>query len=291
MTKFTNVAGIRIHSVELGDAGSRPPLVMLHGLNDAHLAWRHVAPAIARDRRVLMPDLPGHGLSDCPDASYELEWYAEVMAQWVEGLGVAEVDLVGHSFGGTIALRMLARCRARIRRLALVSSGTLGPEVSWLLRAVSAPRLLEGIAQPFMGPVTRLMLGAARYLPAEDIVELSTMNARTGTARAFGRTLRGMIRRTDGRFILQGVADLPPLAVFWGSRDTVIGAVRLKALTEIVDRTYVKRFDGAGHQLHHEQPEAFVRELREFLDAPAISAARLHSPAGALPSGVRGLEA
>jgi pimeloyl-ACP methyl ester carboxylesterase len=279
----TNVAGVRIHHAELGDDGPRPPLVMLHGLNDSHLAWKHLAPAIARDRRVLMPDLPGHGLSDCPDASYELEWYADVMAKWVEALGVAQIDLVGHSFGGTVALRMLARCRARIRRLVLVSSGALGPELSWLLRAASVPRVLERIAQPFMGPVTRLLLRASHYLPAEDVVELAAMNARSGTARAFGRTLRGMIRRDDGRSILRGVNDLPPLAVFWGTRDTVIGAVRLNALTELADRIWVKPFDGAGHQLHHEQEAAFVQALREFLDAPWIPAARLRSPVRPAP--------
>ncbi len=280
MKRFATVAGIRIHSVELGEGGSLTPVVMLHGLNDCHVAWKHVAPAIARDRRVLMPDLPGHGLSDCPDASYDLEWYADVMAEWVESLGVAQVDLVGHSFGGTIALRILARSRRRVRRLVLVSSGAVGPELSALLRAAFVPRVLEQVAQPFMGPVTRALLTAARYLPAEDIALLASMNARAGTARAFGRTLRGMIRREAPGSILRGVTDLPPLALFWGSRDSVIGAARLKALTELVDRAYVRRFEGAGHQLHHEQRDAFVEALRDFLEAPSVRAAVLHSEAG-----------
>jgi pimeloyl-ACP methyl ester carboxylesterase len=96
--------------------------VLLHGLSDSYSSWMHLVPWLAQDRRVLVPDLPGHGLSARPDASYELKWYAHMMARWLESRGLESVDVVGHSFGGGVALMMLPECRRRIRRLILVSS-------------------------------------------------------------------------------------------------------------------------------------------------------------------------
>ena len=81
---------------------------------------------------MLVPDLPGHGLSARPDASYELRWYAHVMARWLDAAGVERADVVGHSFGGGVAQMMLLECPERFRRLVLVSSGGLGREIARL---------------------------------------------------------------------------------------------------------------------------------------------------------------
>src|SRR5690348_17007027 len=94
------VAGARLHWGELGDDTRHPPIVLLHGLSDSHLTWKRIAPALAVNRRVMMPDNLGSGLSDRPDASYRLEWHAEMIATWLELLGIREVDVVGHSYGG-----------------------------------------------------------------------------------------------------------------------------------------------------------------------------------------------
>jgi pimeloyl-ACP methyl ester carboxylesterase len=141
--RFATVRGVRVHWAELGEATRRTPLVLLHGLSDCHRTWRQLAPRLALRRRVLMPDLPGHGLSDRPDATYDLDWYALVMEGWLEAAGVARADVVGHSFGGGVAQMMLRRCPERIRRVVLVSSGGLGREVTMALRLASIPRVVE----------------------------------------------------------------------------------------------------------------------------------------------------
>ncbi len=74
---FVSIDGMRLHWAEVGDATDKAPVVLLHGILDAHLTWKVVGSALATDRRVLMPDLVGCGLSDRPDASYELGWHAQ----------------------------------------------------------------------------------------------------------------------------------------------------------------------------------------------------------------------
>lgn len=286
--RSADIEGFRMHWVELGEATGKPPLLLLHGLNDCYLTWKNLAPALAFDRRVLAPDLPGHGLSGRPDASYELRWYAQVMARWLETLGLKTVDVVGHSFGGGVAQVMLLECPERIRRLVLVSSGGLGREIAMSLRLASIPRVVERFGQPFMGPGTRLALKATGdVLAKEDIARLSAMNAQSGSARAFARTVRDIIDWRGQRHTFfrraNEVSQLPPIAVLWGDRDAIIPASHAQALADHVDGIRVIIFRGAGHYPHHEQPEAFVRAIRDFLDDPTAPQARLRDVQGAKP--------
>jgi pimeloyl-ACP methyl ester carboxylesterase len=277
---FAGVQGVRLHWAELGEPSIRPPLVLLHGLNDCYRTWRRLAPRLARDRRVLMPDLPGHGLSGRPDASYELQWYAHVMARWLDTAGVDCADVVGHSFGGGVAQMMLLERPERIRRLVLVASGGLGREVAVSLRLAAIPLVVEHLGQPFMGPCTRLALKATGdVLSREDTARLCAMNAQSGSARAFARTVRDIIDwRGQRRTFLQSADELPtlpPIAVFWGDRDAVIPFSHAEDLARSVEGVRVTRFDGCGHYPHHEKPAAFVHALLDFLDSPAAQAARL----------------
>jgi len=281
-TSSVSIDGTLVHWVEIGHEGDEPPVVALHGLNDCHLTWKRIAPLLGRDRRVLMPDLPGHGLSGRPDASYELCWYARTMARWIDAVGLDRADVVGHSFGGGVAQTMLLECPDRIRRLVLVSSGGLGSEVALLLRLASLPYVVERLGQPFMGPCTRLTLHGLRdVIPEGYIEELSRMNAQRGSARAFARTVRDIIdwrgqRKTFYQRAYE-LAGLPPMALLWGNRDTIIPTAHATALTTFVEGVRLILFEGCGHYLHHEQPESFVRAVRDFLDDPSVPAARLRS--------------
>lgn len=277
---FKRVEGIRLHWAELGSQGDRPPLVLLHGLNDCYRTWRQLAPRLAGDRRVLMLDLPGHGLSERPDATYKLEWYAHLVARWLEALGLEVVDVVGHSFGGGVAQVMLLECPERVRRLVLVSSGGLGREVAVALRVATVPHVVEQFGQPFMRRGTRIALRATGDVISEkDASRLATINGQRGSARAFARTVRDIIDwRGQTRTFFQRaheVSSLPAIAVFWGDADTVIPVSHARELARFVEGIRLVEFKGSGHYPHHQDPDAFERALRAFLDADSVPAARL----------------
>src|SRR4051812_3500629 len=188
---FAHVEGVELHWAEQGQGR---PLVLLHGLCDSHRTWRLVAPALAAGRRVLTPDLPGHGLSGRPDATYALAWYAQVIGAWLDALGLDEIDLVGHSYGGGVAQQLLIDRGARVRRLALVAAGGLGAEVGVGLRLLSVSGMVERFGQPFTGPITRVAMRVVdAEFASEDIAWLGWTNAMPGTARALGRTVRDVI--------------------------------------------------------------------------------------------------
>ena len=271
---FDVVGGVRLHWAELGVDRRYPPVVLLHGLNDSHLTWRRVAPRLALDRRVVMLDFAGYGLSERPDASYEIGWHAKLTARWLEQSKLELIDLVGHSFGGGVAQVMLLECPSRIRRLVLVAPGGLGREVSLALRLASFPGVVERWGQRFMSLGTRLTLrGQSAGLSSAEVAELCAMNAMGGSARAFARTVRDVVNWRGQRRTFferaQELAALPPIAVFWGDRDTIIPAAHGKAFAERVAGVSLRVFKGCGHYLHYEQPTQFVASLRACLDEPS----------------------
>lgn len=275
------VDGARLHWCEIPGPNDAQavPLLLLHGLHDSHLSWQHVAPMFGTTRRVLMPDLLGCGLSDRPDATYEISWHARVIADWLEAIGVREVDVVGHSFGGGVGQMLLLQSSVRVRRLALLASGGLGRDVGVWLRLATLP-FIESFGQPFMRHGTRYFLRSLNpSLRAEDIERMSAMNARKGSARAFARTVRDVIDlRGQRRTFLQRaheVTQLPPVMLCWGDRDGVIPIEHGVAFSRAVDCVTFHRIEGAGHWLHHEQPEQVVAALRTFIDDPAVECIRL----------------
>lgn len=274
--RLLRVSGVEMHAAVMG---SGRPVVLLHGLADSHRTWDRVAPALASSRLVIAPDLPGHGLSERPDAPYSLDWYAGTVARWVDAMGLDEIDVVGHSFGGGIAQRLLLELPGRIRRLALVAPGGLGQDVGLGLRLLSLTRLVERIGQPFMAPFTRLGLHALGDVYDPDEIDwLAWVNARPGSARSLSRTVRDVIDwRGQTRHFLDRaheVAALPPLALYWGTHDPVIPIRHGRRTEDLLQGSFFTPFE-CGHFPHRERPEAFAHALGGFLDAASLPSPRL----------------
>jgi pimeloyl-ACP methyl ester carboxylesterase len=287
------VEGVLLHWVEFGSFAEtsvgKTPTVLLHGLNDSSLTWRQIAPELARDRRVIVLDLPGHGTSDRPNAGYELAWYAKIVAAWIEVLHLTsdeQVDIVGHSLGGGIALMLLPVCRPRIRRLVLAAPGGLGKEISFMLRLASIAGVVERFGQPFMALGTRLALRRWRdKLPSGHIAELSAVNSQRGSARAFSRTVRGLMNWSGQRHSFcrraHEIARLPPIAILWGGRDSVLPIAHGKALAQGIEGVKLTELTGCGHYLHHDDPKLFLQGVRDALDATFWPTVRLTAAASA----------
>jgi len=269
-----------IGGVELNwsERGSGSNVVVLHGLSDSERTWWPVMHHLSARHRVLGLDLPGCGLSGRPDAGYGLDWQAQLVAAWLDEVGITSCDVVGHSYGGGLAQWLLLYRERAIRRLALVAPGGLGRKVAPVLRLASLPWVVESLGQPWMKAVTRLQtLSGGRKLGSDQ--RLQRMNATAGSARAFARTVRDVINwRGQKRFFLDRaheVQELPAIALFWGEQDRIIPIRQGEELCSIVENCTLARFPGAGHFLHWERPRQLARELLAYLDAPSVPRARL----------------
>jgi pimeloyl-ACP methyl ester carboxylesterase len=263
------IDGVDLHWTEQG-TGS--PLIVLHGLADSQHTWAGVTAELGRRYRVFCLDLPGCGRSGRPDATYSLDWQARMAVAWLDRLGLESYDVLGHSYGGGVALWLLLYRSRRVRRLALIAPGGLGGEVTPLLRLAALFGGLEAAAEFVIGPVTRLLVHLhGCSLPVAQRRMLCRLNGRPGTARAFARTVRDVMSwRGQTRHILQRlhqVERLPPIGLFWGEQDRVIPIQHGQALCETLDDCSLYPLQG-GHFLHWQAPDALAQAILTFLDRP-----------------------
>ena len=118
-----DAAGIRTN---LHDLGSGPPVLLIHGSGpgvSAWANWRLVMPELAKQARVIAPDMVGFGYTDRPAGQrYDMDtWVAQAIGV-LDALDIAQADLVGNSFGGALALALTIRHPQRVRRLVLMGS-------------------------------------------------------------------------------------------------------------------------------------------------------------------------
>jgi pimeloyl-ACP methyl ester carboxylesterase len=244
-------------------------LVILHGLADSQHTWGAVTTELAKKYRVLSLDLPGCGLSGRPDAAYSLDWQARLIATWLGRLGIERLDVLGHSYGGGVALWLLLYRASSIRKMALIAPGGLGVEVSPLLR-LGALFGHEAVAEYLLGPMTRLFLySQGTSLSPAERRRLWEMNRMPGSARALARTIRDVIDwRGQTRHILHRihqVQQLPAIGLFWGERDDVIPVQHGKALCNLLDNCTLWQLPDGGHFLHWQSPKLLASAVLSFL--------------------------
>ena len=116
-----------------------PVVLLIHGITSSSAAWDAVIPALAERTHVIAPDLLGHGDSDKPSGDYSLGSFASGLRDLLDCLGHERVTVVGHSLGGGVAMQFAYQYPERCERVVLVSSGGLGRDVSWALRAATLP--------------------------------------------------------------------------------------------------------------------------------------------------------
>ncbi|HEX6490979.1 MAG TPA: alpha/beta fold hydrolase [Gaiellaceae bacterium] len=255
-----------------GPAGGKP-VVLVHGLGGAASNWVDLAPLLAERYRVLVPDLPGHGLSTPLPAVPNLAVFADRIALVAEREGKLPAAVVGHSLGGVVALRLALRRPREVSALVLASAAGIS---STSRRARYGLRILRLIGpRRLVAPWSHKVAGSAglRYLVfgrwgASDPLILS----REGVDGFLSGTKLASDSASAGRAVVlddvrQELGELScPVLVLWGARDTQLPladgfefARRLRAKLRVIA--------DCGHLLIGERPEACADAIRSFLPA------------------------
>jgi pimeloyl-ACP methyl ester carboxylesterase len=264
------------HQVSYRRAGDGPALLLLHGITDSSATWEGVAPSLAEHFTLIAPDLLGHGESATPRGDYSLGAHASGVRDILTALGIERVTVVGHSLGGGIAMQFAYQFPERTERLVLVSSGGLGREVHFLLRAAALPGAdyvlpaltsggLIGVGRGVGGLLKRL-----RLAPGEDLQVLAQGFAsldNAGSRQAFLHTVRAVIDPSGQRVSAQdrlSLAGLLPSLIVWGERDSIIPIEHGVAAHEAMPGSRFEVFPDAGHMPHDADPERFAELLIDF---------------------------
>ena len=263
------------------EAGAGPLLLLLHGHEQSATSWRWVIPALARTHRVLALSLPGHGESGpAADGHAPGADLAPFVAAFLVAVGAeAPLDLVGHSAGGAIALRLTLADPACIRTLTLVDSAGLGREVHPLLALDTLPvigELAVMLSRMPGGDLARTTMSAAMLfaqpwrIPDEFLTEQHALARRPGQLEASTAMARAMFGPYGQRQIL--LSRLPalttPTLIVWGDRDYLLPVQQAHAAVKSLPHGQLSVFPDCGHLPHVEHPVRFAAVLGTWLTAP-----------------------
>jgi haloalkane dehalogenase len=109
-------------SMAYTEAGAGRPVVFLHGNPTSSYLWRNVIPHVQGQARVLAPDLIGMGDSGKPDIGYRFVDHVRYLDEWIAKLGLAEMVIVGHDWGGALGMHYAARNPGKVTGIALVET-------------------------------------------------------------------------------------------------------------------------------------------------------------------------
>lgn len=269
------------HRVVLHAVGEGPPVVLIHGMLNSSRHWRGVAIRLADSgHRVIAPDLIGHGDSATPRGDYSLGAHAAAIRDLLVSVDVHRATFVGHSLGAGVAMQFFWQFPERVERLALVSAGGLGGDVSPALRAAALPGiggLIWGVAHPrslaaLERAADRLEAGGRRNpaVQTRAIVRALRPLERSGGRKAFLETLRAVIdirgQRVSANDRLYLLGPVPTL-VAWGDRDRTIPVEHGRAAAAAIPNCRFELIEGAAHFPHLERPEALADTLASFIAA------------------------
>ncbi|MCW2608318.1 MAG: alpha/beta hydrolase fold [Frankiales bacterium] len=272
-------------------ADSGVPVLLLHGVPETSTCWRHQAPALAQGRRVLAPDLPGLGGS-AYTGPYDVPSLVRQLAALVDAEVGGPVDVVGHDWGGSLALALAGARPDLVRRLGVVNAPYRDVP---LLRAAHIPffalpllpeLLFRAAGRRAVDAMFALAWRSDRVLDPEALAEYQAAYSDPARVQAMLGYYRG-VARPRARALLSrraahaGADEATPagdpkvqaeaMLVLWGAKDPVL-PIRTgeSVVRDLGSDAVMVTVPGAGHFVLEEAPEVVLEVLQEFL-APVLA--------------------
>jgi pimeloyl-ACP methyl ester carboxylesterase len=253
--------------------GHGPPLLLVHGLGGTVENWRGLAPPLAADHRVIVPDLPGHGHSAPLPEARNVDALAEAVLGIVDAEGARDAVWVGHSLGGVVGLRAAVLRPDDVRGLVLaaaagIGSGTRAAQVTLAVLGAARPGRLIA---PHRHAWAHSRLGRRAAFGWWGVADPDALKPELAEAFLVGPAYHTDMRQA-GRALLvsEPRPELDrvtcPCLCLWGANDHW---VRVEDGVEYARRLRapLRMIAGCGHLLIGERPDACLTAIREFVDS------------------------
>jgi pimeloyl-ACP methyl ester carboxylesterase len=258
------------------EAGTGPPLVLLHSLLLSHREWAPIADDLVHRYRLILPDLPLHGDSeDRPRHPYTLDWYVDVMSAFVRETCGPRAAVGGHEAGAEILLHAVARGRLRPDRLVLLpnrlhSAGAPGPlQQRWrpLARAGGIPGLQRPVSRAARFVVApKLGAQLSRSPAAPDLVRhaFADVAGNPNLVRSWAKLARNWPRDAQ-RDLLDAYAHIAvPTLLLWTDGDPRHPLTLAEETVGLFGRAQLRVLGGSGALPAYDDGVNLARELAAF---------------------------
>jgi pimeloyl-ACP methyl ester carboxylesterase len=257
------------------EEGKGPPLLLIHGFGASTYTWRHVAPGLAKSYRVIAVDLKGFGQSDKPfDGRYSVYDQAELLAQLIEDKDLRDLTLVGHSFGGGVALLLALeanqRLDGRITRLVLLDSIAYPQNIPVFFRLLDVPLVSQlGVRMVPPSVQARVALQIAYFDDSKiDPEEIELYAAPLKTAAG-----KHAIIHSARQIVPEDIAELSeryktidlPTLILWCDHDRIVPLEVGIKLRRTLPNSTLRLIEDCGHMPQEEQPASTLALIKGFI--------------------------
>ncbi|MFZ8949781.1 MAG: alpha/beta fold hydrolase [Alphaproteobacteria bacterium] len=282
-SRFFTSQRLRLHYVEWGPQDA-PPLVLVHGGRDHCRNWDWVATDLAKDYRIVAPDLRGHGDSAwLIGGGYRMTDYVYDLAQLFFHLNLEHAPIIGHSLGGAITLQFAGAFPDMVERLIAIEGLGLSPERLERDAKVSTQEKMQKWISDTRSAAGRI---PKRYASIEEAAaRMHEANSHLSQEQAWHLTVHGVNQNEDGTYSwkfdnyvrINRPFGLTPEETrdFWREIKCPVLLIRGKeswASDPLKDgraayfkNARVENFERAGHWVHHDRLDAFLPMARDFL--------------------------
>ncbi|MGC8648721.1 MAG: alpha/beta fold hydrolase [Candidatus Micrarchaeia archaeon] len=214
-------------------------LVFLHGLGASSKAWNRVATILPTKYNFYFIDLLGHGRSDAPIVNYNIKLQVKTINEFINGLSLSNVYLIGHSYGGWIAATYAATYKSSLKGLVLVDSAGLDINFNSI-----TPK--ESLALKEKMYYQIMKIDGNRSYVIKNILD-SEFNEEWLTEEVLNEI------------------NVPTL-IIWGENDKIINVKYAKIFNKRIKNSKLKIISSAGHNAHYTNSKEFVDLLFDFVE-------------------------
>ena len=253
--------GIRMHYAEQGEAGGEP-IIFIHGFTDSWFSYRRILPLLDKKYRVFALDQRGHGDSERPLKGYAMKDFAADVIAFMDAKNIRKAILVGHSMGSFAALQTVLDAPQRIEKLVLIGTATTARNDVTLDLQKTVNNLKDPIDEKFVRDFQ--VSTSSQTLPDEFINGVVKQSMKL-PARVWQAALAGVLAENYKPKL--GKIKTPTL-ILWGDRENIFSRGEQDLLKTKIAGSTLKVYAETGHSPHWERPEAFARDLDEFISRP-----------------------
>ena len=277
--RYAIVAAGRMHYVDTGapaTGSGGPPVLFVHGTPTWSFEFRHLISGLSATHRCIAPDHLGFGLSERPaEFAYTPEAHAESLRELVHALGLSELTLVVHDFGGPIGLPLAFDPELEVARVVLINTWmwSFADDAEMTRKARLAAsgfgRLLyrwlnfslRGIMPSAYGDRRKL----TRAIHDQYLAGFRDRDARERVLWSLARALEASSAHYDTLWQERSRLAQKEVRIVWGMKDSAFRPYMLERWHNALPSARVVRVESAGHWPHEEEPEIVLDALREFL--------------------------
>lgn len=252
--------------------GAGPPVLLLHGFGATSFTWRFLTPALTSSFEVTEVDLLGCGQSPKPEGGdYSVRGHSMLIERLLAERGLRAVTLVGHSFGGSVALLTALKLHGAgiVRRLVLIDAPTYRQRVPLFIQALRSP-LGPAITRTIPPEVqVRAVLQLAYFEDAavskESVRAYASALRTQGGRHALVRTARELIPPDIDEIATRYSSLTTPTLILWGDHDEIVPLSTGQRLARDLPHASLSVIARAGHLPHEERPDEAIPIVSRFL--------------------------